>query len=142
MWWSFKNEIKIEITKISFFSNSRWKKFTFTIWGMLEKLACTRSKLGPKLRAEAHTRSSSGFQYSYSLSARDFDARPIPKPSTTYIKWTLCFINIWSLDNLKNTKSWLSILIAYLVSAQCKNSIFCVCTYFVCSWQSTLSTAH
>ena len=45
---------------------------------MLEKLARTRSKLGPKIRAEARTRSSSGFQYSYSLGARDFDARPIP----------------------------------------------------------------
>ena len=47
---------------------------------MLEKLARTRSKLGPKIRAEARTRSSSGFQYSYSLGARDFDARPIPNP--------------------------------------------------------------
>ena len=54
------------------------KKFAFTIWGMLEKLARTRSKLGHKIRAEARTRSSSGFQYSYSLGARDFDARPIP----------------------------------------------------------------
>ena len=45
---------------------------------MLEKLARTRSKLGPKIRAEARTRSSSGFQYSYSLGAQDFDAQPIP----------------------------------------------------------------
>ena len=45
---------------------------------MLEKLARTCSKLGPKIRAEARTRSSSGFQYLYSLGARDFDARPIP----------------------------------------------------------------
>ena len=53
---------------------------------MLEKLARTRSKLGPKIRAEAHTRSSSGFQYSYSLGARDFDARPIP--NTTSLQQT------------------------------------------------------
>ena len=45
---------------------------------MLEKLARTCSKLGPKIRAKARTRSSSGFQYSYSLGAQDFDARPIP----------------------------------------------------------------
>ena len=42
------------------------------------KLAQTCSKLGPKIRAEVRTRSSLGFQYSYSLSARDLDARPIP----------------------------------------------------------------
>ena len=48
------------------------------IWGMLEKLTHTCSKLEPKIRAEACTRSSSGFQYSYSLSAQDFDAWPIP----------------------------------------------------------------
>ena len=34
---------------------------------MLEKLARTRSRLRPKLRAEARTRSSLGFEYSYSL---------------------------------------------------------------------------
>ena len=42
------------------------------------KLARTRSILGPKIRAYARARSCSGFQYSYSLGARDFDARPIP----------------------------------------------------------------
>lgn len=45
---------------------------------MLEKLTHTRSKLGPKIRAEARTHSSLGFQYLYSLGARVFDARPIP----------------------------------------------------------------
>ena len=64
--------------KLSFFANSRGKKFAFTIWGMLEKLARTHLKLGPKIRAKARTRSSLGFQYSYSLGAWDFDARPIP----------------------------------------------------------------
>ena len=38
-------------------------KFAFTIWGMLKKLA--------------RTRTSSGFQYSYSPGAQDFDAWPI-----------------------------------------------------------------
>ena len=49
------------------------------------KLAQTRSKLGPKIRAEVRTRSSLGFQYSYSLGAQDFDARPIPMLNTFYI---------------------------------------------------------
>ena len=35
-------------------------------------------------KTKARTRSSSGFQYSYSLGARDFDARPIPTMYITF----------------------------------------------------------
>ena len=45
---------------------------------MLEKLAHARSKLGPKLRVLTRAHSCLGSQYSYSLGARDFGARPIP----------------------------------------------------------------
>ena len=47
------------------------------------KLARTRSMLGPKIRAHARARSCSGFQCSYSLGARYFDARPIPNKANS-----------------------------------------------------------
>ena len=50
--WNYKN---------LFFCKIVWEKFAFTSWEILEKLARTCSKLGPKIRAEARTRSSSGF---------------------------------------------------------------------------------
>ena len=45
---------------------------------LYEGCSKARLKLGPKIRAEAHTCLSLVFQYSYSLGALDFDARPIP----------------------------------------------------------------
>ena len=44
---------------------------------MLEKLARTHSKLGPKIRAEARTCSSLVFEYSYSLGARPIPTFPV-----------------------------------------------------------------
>jgi len=51
---------------------------------MLEKLARSRSRLGPKLRAHARARLCLGFQCLYSLGARDFGARPIPSKETKH----------------------------------------------------------
>ena len=52
---------------------------------MLEKLAHARSKLGPKLRALTLAHSCLGSQYSYSLGARDFGARPIPNIQVKFV---------------------------------------------------------
>ena len=101
----------MKLQKYIFFQIWGRKKFAFTIWKMLEKLTRTRSKLGPKIRAEARTRSNSGFQYSYSLGARDFDARPIPSRYS-------CFTNmlIFSAPNFILPEKWSQ---TYMVTRSC-----------------------
>ena len=64
--------------KSIFFLQIQGEKICLPLMRDAQKLARTHSMLGPKIRAHARARSCSGFQCSYSLGARYFDARPIP----------------------------------------------------------------
>ena len=84
--------------KINFFLANSRGKICILLMRDARMLARTRSMLGPKIRAHAGARSCSGFQCSYSLSARCFDARPIPR---TFIPHKNTVKTLQSLKNIK-----------------------------------------